>query len=298
MVVSPQAQKNLGIVTGEVRPSPWTRTARFPAVIEDAPGAVVTVKAPSAGTVAGMPRRPGTVVAAGEAVASLRLDGSETPVAVAAPAGPADWDVVETPVRQGDRVEPGATIGVLRNPRLVRVRAESAGVDAALLLDALRNGTGCEATPLLAGNGPALKDLKLLFAGNEPGDRMTSVVAESANETLAVQDEGQNGKYRTWALRAGQRYVLRVPLETVKRTYVVPADAIAADGPDKVVFLQSGDTFLPQKVVILFQDAEIAVLDAKTSGLAPGDVCVQRGAPALALALRSGSNAIGHGHPH
>ncbi len=298
MVISEQARRNLGIVMGEVRPAPWIRTARFPATVEDLPGSVVVLKAPSAGTLVEVPRRAGVVVAAGEAVAVLQAEASGERIIIAAPVGPPDWDVAELPRTAGERVEAGATIAVLRDSRVVRIRAESGGADAGHLLDALRNGTICEAAPLVPGTGPELKGLKPLSAGNDPGGRLTVVLADAANEALAVRDEGERGKFRSWGLRAGQRYVFTVPLETVKRTYVVPLDAIATDGPDKVVFLQSGDTFLSQKVVILFQDARVAVLDAKTSGIAPGDVYVERGAPALALALRAGSNVLGHGHPH
>lgn len=298
MVVSEQARRNLGIVMGEVKPAPWTRTARFPATVEDLPGSTVVLKAPSSGRIVGAPRRAGVVVAAGEAVAVLEAGAPGDRITLAAPAGPPDWDLVESPLAAGGHVEAGATVAVLRDSRAMRIRAESGGADAALLLDALRNGTACDASPLLAGTGPELKGLKLHAAANDPGGRLTLAVAEASNEVLAARDEGEKGKFRTWGLRAGQRYVLSIPLETVKRTYVVPLDAIATDGPDKVVFLQSGDTFLSQKVVVLYQDARVAVLDARTSGIAPGDVYVERGAPALALALRAGSNVIGHGHPH
>ncbi|MCC6738921.1 MAG: hypothetical protein IT452_07725 [Planctomycetia bacterium] len=280
--VSPQALRNLGVRTGEVRPSSWTRTARFTAVVEVPAGSRLEVRAPAAGTVAGLNVRPGMVVAAGAALAAVG------DAAVAAPSGPPDWDVVDVPVGDGSAVRAGDVIAVLSDARAVTLRATSAGPDAAILLDALKAGTPCGATPLLDGTGPVLADLPLVGAAGT-----ADVLAEARNEVLSTRDGG-----RTWALRPGQKYVLRVPVETLKRAYVLPAGAVASDGPDKVVFLQSGDTFLMQKVVVLHHDAEVAVLDAKASGLAPGDVCVLEGAPALALALRAGGSTIGHGHPH
>lgn len=281
--VSPQALRNLGVRTGEVRPSSWTRTARFPAVVEASASSRLEVRAPAAGTVSGLKVRPGVVVAAGAPLAAVG------DAAMTAPAGPPDWDVVDVPVRDGSAVRAGDLIAVLSDARAVTLRATSAGPDAAILLEALKAGTPCGASPLLEGTGPVLADLPLVQAAGT-----ADVLAEARNEVLATREGGA----RTWALRPGQKYVLRVPLETVKRAYVLPAGAVASDGPDKVVFLQSGDTFLTQKVVVLHHDAEVAVLDAKASGLAPGDVCVLEGAPALALALRAGGSTIGHGHPH
>lgn len=297
-VISPQARKNLGIEMGEIKATPWTRSARFPATIEVAPGAEVKLSAPAAGRIVEVRKRAGALVAAGEVVATLKADGSGETISITAPSGPPDWDIVEQAASPDLHVEAGATLIVLRDSHAVRVQAASGGEDAAHLLEAVKSGVACEASPLVAGSGPALTELTLVSAENTPGDRLIRVTAAAANEPLAVVDAGDGAKVRTWKLRPGMRYVLRVPLETVKRTYVVPADAVADDGPDKVVFLQSGDAFLPEKVVVLHRDAEIAVLDARSSAIAPGDVYVARGAFALSLALRAGSNATGHTHPH
>ena len=78
------------------------------------------------------------------------------------------------------------------------------------------------------------------------------------------------------------------------------ADALADDGPDKVVYIQNGDSFKPAKVVVLYQDHDVVVLDSKTSELFPGDSVVQTGAFGLSLALKSSGGAIdphaGHNH--
>ncbi|MEK7469665.1 MAG: hypothetical protein AAB074_20005 [Planctomycetota bacterium] len=293
--VSAQARKNLGIVIGEIKSTPWTRVARFPAVIESVPGSEATLKAPSSGTVVEVRTRAGSVIAAGASVATLRGAAGES-ITIPAPTGATDWDLVESRVAAGERVEAGAVIAVLRDARRMRVRAETGGDDAPVLVAALKDATACEATPLLPGNGPTLEEVTLVSVENEPGRRLTRASADVANVPLAAVADGAGNTVRTWALRPGQRYELRVPVEVVKRTYVVPADALADDGPDKVVFLPNGESFLPEKVTVLYRDSEVAVLDARTSRLAVGDPYVERGAPALSLALRAQSLVIGHTH--
>ncbi|MBI2919543.1 MAG: HlyD family secretion protein [Planctomycetes bacterium] len=294
--ISKQALLNLGVEIGELSAAPWTRTVGIPATVESLPESVRTLTAPAAGTVLDAPHRAGTVVSPADVLLTIRGEGDS---AVAAPAGAPDWDLVEMKVNAGDRVEAGTPVAVLRDARAVRLRARTAGTDAEVLLRALKEGTACEAVPMVGGSGPALKGLKLLFADNAAGERATAAVAEVPNEVLAVRDDGDGGKVRTWALREGQRYLLRVPMETVKQVYVVPQSALAVDGADRVVYLQDGDSFLARRVVVLHEDADVAVLASKNSEVFPGDVYVRRGAFGLGLAMKAAmQSVIGHGHVH
>ena len=113
--ISPQARKNLGIVIGELKSTPWTKIARFPATLEDSPDATLSLRAPAAGTVVDVRKRAGAMIGAAEAVVTLRADASGETISVAAPAGPPDWDVVESPMNPGVHVDAGATVAVLRD---------------------------------------------------------------------------------------------------------------------------------------------------------------------------------------
>ena len=123
-----------------------------------------------------------------------------------------------------------------------------------------------------------------------------------ANEPLKIVT-GKTGKlFRSWKVRDGLRYMLRIPIdsERMKDVFVVPAEAVTDDGPDKVVFIQDGDAFKPQKVVLLYIDEEHAVL-GKRSELFEGDMVVQAGAFGLGLALNAGGGGAidehaGHNH--
>ncbi len=94
--------------------------------------------------------------------------------------------------------------------------------------------------------------------------------------------------------------MVRIPMETFEGVFVLPADAVTDEGPDKVVFIQDGDSFKPAKVVIRYQDDEVVVLDSGQSELFPGDSVVVRGAFALGFALKAGSGSIDPhaGHQH
>jgi len=94
--------------------------------------------------------------------------------------------------------------------------------------------------------------------------------------------------------------MLRIPTEKLENVFVFPSDAVTDDGPDKVVFIQDGDSYKSVKVVVLHHDQEVAVIDGKHSEIFDGDMVVQRGAFSLSLALKAGASGVdphaGHNH--
>jgi multidrug efflux pump subunit AcrA (membrane-fusion protein) len=218
-------------------------------------------------------------------------------VSVRAPSGAADWDVEALLVRPGQRVEAGQALVTLKNPRRLYLRAEPTGAEIEVVLNALRDGVGLEAQPLVPGAAPPLPDLRLRKVTYSETGRMLAY-ATVANEPLATRDSGSDRVFRTWRLGEGQRYLLRVPVETWKQVYVFPSTAITDDGPDKVVFLKSGDGFKPVKVEILHRDERVVVIPS-TTNLFPGNPIVTHGAFPLGLALSAKRRAgSGHGHTH
>jgi biotin carboxyl carrier protein len=211
-----------------------------------------------------------------------------------------DWDVREIAVKPFERVQAGATLAMLTNHRELLLKAEPVGAETAAVLAAVKEGSEITAVPVVEGTGQPLKGLTISYVTS---DEHAGTVAflRVVNEPVHVADEGPRGKFRTWQIRVGQRYMLRIPRETLKECYVVPTGAVADDGPDKVIFVQNGETFESRKVVVLHQDHEVAVLDSKDSDLFPGDAVVQHGAFGLSLALKAGSGApvdahAGHNH--
>jgi multidrug efflux pump subunit AcrA (membrane-fusion protein) len=115
------------------------------------------------------------------------------------------------------------------------------------------------------------------------------------NEPLS----GRVGAARSWRLRTGLRYLVRVPVESLEDRFVLPAEAVTSIGAERIVFLRDGDGFISRPVHVEHEDDEVAVI-ANDGSLFPGDPVVMRGAFALGLALHAGSAAAdphaGHDH--
>jgi membrane fusion protein, heavy metal efflux system len=177
------------------------------------------------------------------------------------------------------------------------------GTELAALTRAIEQDFTAEAVPMSDQAGPRLSGLSLLnvFQGTlGNGDKSSAAVAFARveNKPLKIKAGADARKYRTWQLRAGQKYILRLPVEKLSNVFVLPADAVTDDGPDKVVFVQNGDKYEARKVVLLHRDHQHAVIDSVHSDLYDGEPVVQQGAFALGLALKTESGPAGHGHEH
>lgn len=223
--------------------------------------------------------------------------------------GVPDWDVHSVAVKPNTRVETGASLAVLSNSRTMQLVAMPEGSEIAPLLKAFQEKTKLSAEPFIEGTGAGLNDLSILFITGgehtfekhekEAKDDMPrrSAVILAVNVPLGVNENGK-AKFRTWHLHPGALYQLRVPQRQYAEAYVLPADAVTDDGPDKVVFVKNGDTFESRRVVVQYQNVKTVVLDPKNSDLFPGDEVVTQGAFALSLALKAGSGNAGHDHGH
>ena len=107
------------------------------------------------------------------------------------------------------------------------------------------------------------------------------------------------GVSRSWKLRVGLRYLLRVPERVYKKCFVFPAGAVTELGPERIVFVPDGSTFRSIPVHVMYEDDEVVVINYDGQ-IAPDDDVVQSGAFALGLALQTGTGAIdphaGHNH--
>jgi hypothetical protein len=215
------------------------------------------------------------------------------PVAEAAP----DWDVEAVDVKPGTRVEAGQRLALLVNSREMLLRAEPSGSELPLVLNTFTNNKKVEAAPLIQNGGPLLRELTIQQVSSE-------ATVGTPFALLALKNEAFERKapspFRSWQLRAGQRYLLHLPVKELSDVFVLPAEALTDEAADKVVFVRSGETFESRKVVVLYQDSERVVLDSKHSDLFPGDDVVVRGAFGLGLALKAGSGEVDPhaGHTH
>lgn len=237
----------------------------------------------------------------GETVAGLTAlaeSGALAPTFVLpAPKGAPDWDVVSVAVRDGAHVQTGATLLDLTDDRTVVLRAAPSGSDVALLEAALRDDATVAAGPMSRGAGPEVSGLRVhRLDESEDGGHLASATLLVPNSVLKETSAEGTGRTRTWALRAGMRYAVRVPVETLPGRFVLPADAVVPRGPDSVLVLREGSNFRMVPVHVEFSDAVNAVV--ANEGVFPGDTVAVRGAYALSLALQAGSGGAESGHHH
>ncbi|MCA9323246.1 MAG: hypothetical protein KDB53_21090 [Planctomycetes bacterium] len=249
----------------------------------------------------------GSLLQQGYSVADLRIlqgmNALDPIVQVKAPmsAGVLDWDIERLHVKPGARVAAGDQLLTLLNPREMYLRTNPVGAEKADILRSLAIGSTCEARPLVGDSGPELTDLTIDFITSDPGSTGTSAYARVMNEEITTKTRVDGARYRSWQLRSGLKYLIRIPMKVFERVVVVPSDAIAEDGAKRVVFLPDGDTFRPIEVEIAYQDDRVAVIALnEATKIVPGDVIVTHGAYALGLALRSNTTAVdphaGHNH--
>jgi hypothetical protein len=177
------------------------------------------------------------------------------------------------------------------------LKLEPVGEEIGHVVRALEEGAALESRPLIAGTGPAMKDLKVDRLDTRAGEEERGARAYVICRNEAVQTAGAA---RSWRLRIGLRYLVLVPVAQLEGRFVLPAGAVTDDGPRKVVFLQDGDTFLTKPVYVEYEDDEVVVI-ANDGAIFPGDPVVLSGAFALGLALQTGSGAAADphaGHSH
>jgi hypothetical protein len=225
-----------------------------------------------------------------EDVMEMVRSGALDPVIrVTAPQGAPLWEIRELKVKQGEKVEAGGVLAVLVDNRRVSLELEANGEDAAVVEDALRNGVEMEGRPLVAKAGPTLKKIKLR-AYNMPcaadAAREPRAYAIIENERLELPESNGTPPTGAWHLREGMRYRVLVPTSLHRSVFVLPREAVVAEGAEKVVFLESGTSYRRQSVRLLHEDRESVVV-ADDGAIFSGDPVVTSGAFALSLALRA-----------
>ena len=232
-------------------------------------------------------------------IRSLHSMGALAPIInVRAPAKENGWDIKQLLVKAGQRVEAGDPLLLLEDESEMYLVAEPNGSEIAVLNNASREQHRISATPLTPDTGPDLEGLTItrMMAADEASSR---VYLPATNTVIGEIPRGTY-IYRNWALRVGMPYILKVPTKILEDVIVLPSEAVIQYGPDKVVFVREGDEFIRRKVIVRYQDNEVAVI-GDGSELLPEEAMVTKGAFALHLALIAGTpEAVdphaGHNH--
>jgi multidrug efflux pump subunit AcrA (membrane-fusion protein) len=292
--LSEQTLKNLGVTVGVADLGDFVGHRTVQAVVVDSPLNRRPVFAPLGGVVTSVTARPGTTVLAGAVLVTLARDAIARPKLeltseILAPVSE-DLHAAVTELRSA-----AGNVRVL-SQELVRVRLEPVGAEIGDVVRALERGAALRATPLLRDTGPVLEDLRVRRLATQDGERGSIAYADCPNQSVGPSG---TGAARSWRLRSGLRYLVRIPTTTLPRRFVLPAGAVADDGPDRVVFVEHAGRFEKRVVHVEHEDGEVAVV-ADDGIVKAGERIATSGAFSLSLALQTGRAPVdahaGHGH--
>lgn len=206
----------------------------------------------------------------------------------------------ELSVQRGDAVAAGATLATLADLSVLYLEGRAFDRDAPALTRAAEQGWTVSAAP--EEGGEPIDGLEIAHVENRIDAESRALVFHAylpnviSHETAS--DDGR--KFPTYRFKPGQRMRVRLPVEQWKGKIVLPAAAIAQEGPDAYVFVENGPRFDRRPVQVEYRDAEDAVL-ADDGSLFPGDVVALNGAHQLLMALKNQTvdpSVAAHGHMH
>lgn len=210
--------------------------------------------------------------------------------------------VAELAARRGQSVTTGDTLVVLANYASLLAEGHAFQQDAEVLTAAARNDWPVQAI-LEKGDKPhaVINGLSIAYVGGEVQEvsRALPFYVPLENEVVEQEQRGEH-LYATWRFKPGQRLRLRVPVEEVEGTFVLPVSAIAKEGAERYVFVENGDHFDRRPVEVVLRD-QLTVAVANDGSLLPGETVALSGAHQLQMALKNkaGGGVDPHaGHNH
>jgi len=204
---------------------------------------------------------------------------------------------------QGQHLNAGDTLAVLADHAQLFIEGEAFERDMQELSRAVEQGLPVSATLDTDGGKPeSIAGLRVLYlaAKVDPASRTLHFYVTLPNQKVRDARLADGHRFVAWRYRPGQRVQLEIPLETLPDRIVLPADAVAQDGPETYVFTPNGDHFDRRAVHVEYRDPRWVVI-ANDGSLFPGDLVAPTGAQQLQLALKnkSGGGIDAHaGHNH
>jgi multidrug efflux pump subunit AcrA (membrane-fusion protein) len=239
-------------------------------------------------------------------IAAVAKGDFVTEVTVNAPGKDADpgFEVEELKVTLGEVVQAGQTVCRLADHNALYLECRVFAAEAALVHKAVGQGwkVSAEFDQGDGGDWPALAEgLEPRFFGNKV-DAETQTVVFYIHLPNQFVEHGSPGKtYRQWRFRPGQRATVLVPVRKLTDVLVVPAEAVAREGPEAFVFRKChGDEWDRIGVTVLHEDARVAVLKLDEQLTNPRRPVALNRAAQLNWMLRAakGGEEGGHDHHH
>lgn len=216
----------------------------------------------------------------------------------------AEYIVHDLAAIRGGTVKAGDTLATLADLRRLDVRGQAFEQDEQTLQNVLESRRPVKAVFENGLQVPPKVELHIRYIENqvEPESRALHFFVGLPNDKLTRSASANGGdQFPVWRYRPGQRLRLRIPVQEYPNRFVLPVDAVARDGAEYYVFLQSGKLFLRRAVHVEYQDRESVVI-ADDGAIYPGDTLAHAGAYQMLMALKNKSGAAdphaGHNHPH
>ncbi|MGC1272231.1 MAG: efflux RND transporter periplasmic adaptor subunit [Planctomycetaceae bacterium] len=205
----------------------------------------------------------------------------------------------ELAVAKGDAVSAGTELCTLADMDLLYLEGRAYERDAPALSRAAEEGWTVAAVP--EAGGEAIGNLEIAHVENRVNAENRTLIFRAflPNAILHETAHGER-RFPTWRFKPGQRMQVKLPVEHWKDKIVLPAAALAQEGPDRYVFVENGPRFDRRAVVVEYADAEHVVI-ANDGSLFPGDVVALNAAHQLLMALKNRTvdpSVAAHGHMH
>jgi cobalt-zinc-cadmium efflux system membrane fusion protein len=209
------------------------------------------------------------------------------------PEPPATFEMQELKVDLGQQVQAGQTLCTLANHQLLAVEGRAFRDETPLLERSVKEKWPVEVDfqeEATADWGEIKQTFRIRQMSNtiDPLNRTFAFLIPMENQSRVVDDEGR--PLTLWRFRPGQKVRLLVRVQEVKNVFVLPADAVARDGPEAFVFTQNVNTFERKPVRVLLQDRQQVVL-ANDGSLPAGTYVVQGGAAQLNRMVKAGGSS-------
>ena len=208
------------------------------------------------------------------------------------------FQVQSLKVGQGQHVNAGDTLAILSDHSELYIEGEAFERDMPAISRAAEERLPVSASLEASGTqAQTITDLRVLYlAGSVDLETRTLDFFVRLPNEMVRDDELEDGRrIIAWRYRPGQRVQLHIPFETLSDRIVVPAAAVAQEGPETYVFTPNGDHFDRRLVHVEYRDPNWVVI-ANDGSLFPGDLVLPKGAQQLQLALKN--KAGGGPDPH
>lgn len=213
------------------------------------------------------------------------------------------FQVHKLPVERGVYVQAGQMMAQLTDHSELYIEGNAFEQDAGELQRAADDGVAVSASIEARGaKTETIEKLHILYVAGEvdPETRASHFYMPLANQLRGSPASDQGRRFITWKYRPGQRVQVQIPVEQFRDRIVLPAEAVADDGPETFVFEQNGKHFDRRAVHLEHRDPRSVVI-ANDGAIFPGDRVAVRGAHQLQLALKNKSGGgidphAGHNH--